>query len=310
MLDLVLAVVMDLILGDPYWLPHPVRLMGRLIAAEEKLVRKLVKSDKGLMAGGFFIVAINLPLAFGVPYTILSLLRGYGVVYHAVNVYMLYSAIAARCLGDEAVKISRALEKSLSEARYKLSFIVGRDTNNLTEEEIIRATVETVAENTSDGIIAPLVFAFILGAPGAYLYKMVNTMDSMLGYKNPKYRWIGFFPAKTDDVFNFIPARLTGLLMNLAGMFRFNTARGFRIMLRDRRNHKSPNCAYPEGAVAGLLGIQLGGSNYYFGEEVEKPKIGDSTRKLERLDIRRTVEIMFGTELLIMFVYIGIEVML
>lgn len=310
MMDLVIAVIIDFIIGDPQRLPHPVRLLGNLIAFEEKQVRRLAKDDKELYFGGFFIVVINMLAAFFVPFAILKGLKSFGILYHIVNVYLLYTAIAARCLRDEAVKIYKALEVGIEEARYKLSFIVGRDTKNLGEEEIIRATVETVAENTSDGIIAPLLFAFILGAPGAYLYKMINTMDSMLGYMNEKYRWIGFFPAKTDDVFNFIPARVTGISMNIASIIKYNALDGFKIMFRDRKNHKSPNCAYPEGAVAGLLGVQLGGSNYYFGEIMMKPKIGDFKRKLEKLDIKRAVEIMFRAEILLVLLYICIEVIL
>lgn len=191
---------------------------------------------------------------------------------------------------------------SLDSARTRLSYIVGRDTQNLSREEIVRATVETVSENTSDGIIAPLFYASIFGAPLALCYKMINTMDSMLGYKNEKYRKIGFFPAKTDDVANFIPARLTGILMILTHPFQIK--RSLRIMLRDRKNHKSPNCGYPEAATAGILGVQLGGNNYYFGELVEKPTIGDKLRPLEAEDINRTIKIMYLTEILYLAFYV------
>jgi adenosylcobinamide-phosphate synthase len=183
---------------------------------------------------------------------------------------------------------------------------VGRDTKRLDEPEIIRATVETVAENTADGIVAPLLYAMIGGAPLALTYKMVNTMDSMVAYMNEHYRDLGFFSAKVDDLWNYIPARVTGIFMNLGSLFRFRVADGFKVMIRDRSNHKSPNCAYPEGAVAGLLGIQLGGENVYFGQIVKKPSIGDANRPLERKDIRRTVEIMFRTELLFLLVSIVI----
>lgn len=304
MIDLIVAVFIDILVGDPQNFPHPVRLFGKLIYTEDKFVRRLISSSRGLYLGGFFVVAANMLIAYFVPFGILKLVRNIPICYHAANIYLLYTCIAARCLRDEALKIVRALELGLEEARYRLSFIVGRDTKNLEESEIIRATVETVAENTSDGVIAPLLFAMIGGVPAAMLYKMVNTMDSMLGYMNEKYRYIGYFPAKTDDVFNFIPARLTGILMNLSGLFKFNTVQGFRIMLRDRKNHKSPNCAYPEGAVAGLLGIQLGGANSYFGEVMVKPRIGDGDRALHRQDIKSTVEIMFRTELLIILAYV------
>lgn len=302
-MDILIAVILDFILGDPYNWPHPVKLMGKIISLEERLVRRITASEKGLRLGGFFIVLFNITLVFFLPWGLLRLLRNNFYAWHALNIYLLYTCLAARCLRDEGYKIYRALEKGLDEARHRLSFIVGRDTKELTEGEVIRAAVETVAENTSDGVIAPLFFAIIGGAPGAMLYKIVNTMDSMLGYMNEKYRHIGFFPAKTDDIFNFIPARMTGILMNLSSLLRFDALRGFKVMIRDRKNHKSPNCAYPEGAAAGLLGVQLGGDNSYFGEIVRKPRIGDSLRQLEREDIRRAIEIMFRVEILMVALY-------
>jgi adenosylcobinamide-phosphate synthase len=308
MVDILIAVVIDLIFGDPEGFPHPVRLFGRIISYEERLVRKIAHSDRGLYFGGFFIVVVNVLLAFCVPFIILKIILPYKIIYHFVNIYFLYACLAARCLRNEAVKIYRALEDGLEEARYKLSFIVGRDTKKLNKNEIIRAVVETVAENTSDGVIAPLIFMVVGGAPAALLYKMINTMDSMLGYLNEKYKYIGFFPAKTDDVLNFIPARLTGVLMNLSCILRYNSLNGFKVMIRDRRNHKSPNCAYPEGAVAGLLGVQLGGDNSYFGEVMKKPTIGDFKRQLEKDDIKGTIEIMFRAELLLVIIYLVIGV--
>lgn len=303
-MDLVIAVVIDWILGDPYCLPHPVKLMGHIISFEDRLVRRISKGDKGLKAGGFFIVLINVLAAFFIPYFILKLLRPYNIAWHIVNIYILYTCIAAGCLHREAMKIYSALCKSIEDARYKLSFIVGRETKHLDEGEIVRATVETVAENTSDGVIAPLFYAMIGGAPLAVAYKMVNTMDSMLGYMSEKYRYIGFFPAKNDDLFNYIPSRLTGVLMCLSGIFKFNVINGFKIMIRDRKNHKSPNCAYPEGAAAGLMEVQLGGDNVYFGQVMKKPKIGDAKRKLGKDDIKRTIEIMYRAEILLGLIYI------
>lgn len=194
MIDILCAVIFDLLLGDPPAFPHPIKFMGNIIAAEENLVRRYAKSPRTLRLGGLFMVLINLVLAFGIPYLLLLLLHP--LIYHIVNIYLIYTCLAARCLRDEAIAIVKALEKGIGEARYRLSFIVGRDTSRLDESEIIRATVETVAENTSDGIIAPLLFAMIGGAPLALTYKMANTMDSMLGYKNEKYRELGFFPGK------------------------------------------------------------------------------------------------------------------
>ena len=304
MIDILCAVGLDLIIGDPPDFPHPVKLMGNIIAAEEKLIRRYAKNRKVLLVGGLLLVITNLCLFFFVPYLLLTLLQAYPSLTHIVKIYLLYTCLAARCLRDEALKIYMALEQSIEEARTKVAFIVGRDTKHLNESEIIRATVETVAENTADTIIAPLFYAIIGGIPLALVYKMVNTMDSMLGYMNTKYRDIGFFPAKVDDVFNYLPARITGLLMNMGSVYRFQVLNGFKIMIRDHNNHKSPNCAYPEGAVAGLLGVQLGGDNVYFGQVIKKPTIGDSKRALVREDIPRAVEIMFRTELVFIGLYI------
>ncbi len=303
LISIILAVVIDFILGDPYNFPHPVKLMGRIISFEDKLARKLTKSSKGLKLAGLLIVIVNISLGFFIPYIILRFIKPYKIPYTIVNTYLIYTCIAARCLHYEAVKVSQAMDIGIDEARTRLSYIVGRETKNLSEEEITRATVETVAENTSDGVIGPLLYIMLLGAPGGLAYKFVNTMDSMLGYMNEKYIDIGCFPAKIDDFFNYIPARLTGILMSIGSIGRFNFKNGFKIMIRDRKNHKSPNCAYPEGAVAGLLGIQLGGNNYYHGVLVEKPTIGDKAKALEKKDIKSTIEIMYRSEILLLIIY-------
>lgn len=303
MIDLILAVLLDFLIGDPYSFPHPVKLMGNMISLEDKLVRKLFKSRMGLKIGGFIIVVFNIFISFSIPFVLLKWLKQYDVAYHIVNTYLIYTCIAARCLHKEAMNVYHAFSNGIEDAREKLSYIVGRDTKQLNEEEIVSADIETVAENTSDGVIAPLFFIMLLGAPGGVMYKMVNTMDSMLGYKNDKYIDLGFFPAINDDVFNYIPARLTGLLMCISSIFKYDVKNGFKIMIRDRKNHKSPNSAYPEGAVAGLLNIQLGGSSYYFGKLVEKPTIGDKNRYIEREDIKRTIDIMYRTEILFITIW-------
>ena len=304
--DLLLAVLLDWLLGDPPSWPHPVKWMGTLIACEERVARRHARSRRALLFGGAAIVAVNLALAFGLPHAALRLLAPFPLTCHAVNIYLLYSCLAARCLRDEAMSVFHALEQGIERARYRLSFIVGRETAHLDEAEITRATVETVAENTSDGVIAPLLYAMIGGAPLAMAYKMVNTMDSMLGYLNETYRDIGCVPAKTDDLWNLVPARLTGLLMIVGSAFRYDARNGWRILRRDRRNHKSPNCAYPESAVAGLLGARLGGENLYFGERVWKPTIGDPRRPLERADIPRAIAIMFRAEIVCVGMYMAI----
>lgn len=304
LISTILAVLLDFLIGDPYSFPHPVKLMGRIISFEEKFARKITGSKKGLKLSGFIIVIVNILLGFTVPYILLKSIKQYKILYMIVNTYLIYTCIAARCLHNEAMKVSKALDIGIEEARTRLSYIVGRETKNLSEEEIIRATVETVAENTSDGVIAPLFYIILLGVPGGLAYKFINTMDSMLGYMNDKYIDLGYFPAKVDDVFNYIPSRITGVFMCLGSLGRFNIKDGFKIMIRDRKNHKSPNCAYPEGAVAGLLGVQLGGNNYYHGKLVEKPNIGNKVRNIGKKDIRSTIEIMYRSEVLLLIIYI------
>lgn len=306
--DVIIGCGLDLIFGDPYWFPHPVRFMGWIISTEEIMIRKIFKG-KSLYFGGFIIALFNITASFFVPFYILKLASTNFWLYRIVNIFLIYTIVAAKNLRDEAFKVYEALSLSLEKARYRLSFIVGRDTKNLDELEIIRATVETVSENTSDGVIAPLFYT-IFGTPLGFMYKMVNTMDSMLGYMNQKYKYIGFFPAKIDDVFNFIPARLTGFLMLLSGFFfGYDVKYAFKIMIRDRKNHKSPNCAYPEGAIAGLLKVRLGGDNFYFGELVKKPTIGDGIKKLKKEDIIYTIKIMFTTEALFLML-VGIFMIL
>lgn len=301
---IIIAIILDWILGDPYNFPHPIRLMGRLISVEEKYIRKITKSQKGLKIAGLLISVLNIFLTFILPFMLLKSIEKYRIIYSIVNVYIMYTCIAAKSLQKESMKVYYGLERSLQEGRHYLSYIVGRDTERLNEEGVIKAAVETVGENTSDGVIAPLFYIMLFGAWGGLVYKMVNTMDSMLGYKNEKYIDLGFFPAKIDDVFNYIPARVTGALMCISSLFRFDIINGFKIMIRDRRNHKSPNSAYPESAVAGLLNIQLGGSGYYFGQLVEKPTIGDGNRNINKEDIKNAIEIMYRTELLILALYI------
>ncbi|NLY46890.1 MAG: cobalamin biosynthesis protein CobD [Tissierella sp.] len=297
MINLIVAVILDFIVGDPYSFPHPVKLMGRIIGLEEKLARRISKSHVGLKIMGLIIVCVNVFLGFFIPFILLKLKSPYKIPYRIVNIYLIYTCIAARSLHYEANMVQRELEKGIVQGRKRLSYIVGRDTSNLDKEEIIKATVETVSENTSDGVIGPLFYIVLLGAPGGLAYKFINTMDSMLGYMNDKYRDIGYFPAKVDDLFNLIPARLTAILMNISSIGRFDFINGMKILKRDKRNHKSPNSGYPESATAGLLGIQLGGGNYYHGIYVDKPHIGDKINKVNKRHIKDSVEIMYRSEI-------------
>ncbi|OPJ63058.1 adenosylcobinamide-phosphate synthase CbiB [Clostridium oryzae] len=307
-MDLVAAVIIDFILGDPYWFPHPIIYIGRMINMLEKKFRAKAENQKQLKVLGALIVLLICILSFGVPFILLYITWTIKPVLHIVNIFILWTTIAARCLYTESKKVYTALaEGDIKGARKYVSYIVGRDTSDLPEKEIVRAAVETVAENSSDGVIAPMLYAVIGGAPLAMLYKGINTMDSMLGYMNEKYRHIGFFPAKTDDFANFVPARLTGILICLcAPITNGNIVRSFKIMLRDRKNHKSPNCAYPEAAAAGAMKIMLGGNNIYFGELVEKPTMGDKIYELQISHIEQANRLMFGAEVLFLVIIAAI----
>jgi adenosylcobinamide-phosphate synthase len=306
MIDIILAVVLDFIIGDPYWFPHPIIYIGKLISFLEKKFRAAAKNEKVLRYYGGIIVIIVGGISFLIPFVLLKLTKAFPLIYHILNILIIWTTLAAKCLHKEAGKIYEALKNNdIEEAKKKLSYIVGRDTMNLNASEIIRADVETVAENTSDGVIAPLLFAMIGGAPLAMLYKGINTMDSMLGYMNDKYRFIGYFPAKTDDLFNLIPARISGVLISIVSpIVGGNFTKSFRIMLRDRKNHKSPNCAYPEAAAAGAMRIQLGGTNSYFGELMYKPTIGDNKEDLQPIHILQVIKLMYGAELILIGIYV------
>ena len=305
LLSIYTGYALDLIIGDPYSFPHPVRYIGKLISIVEKQIRKITSSDKGLKIAGFFLWFIVVGATFGITTLVLQLFKFNKVAYFIVNTILIYTTLATKCLKDESVKIYKVLKTGdLEKSRIQLSYIVGRDTKNLNEKEIVRATVETVAENTVDGIIAPLFYGFIGGAPLAMAYKAVNTLDSTVGYKNDKYYYLGFASAKIDDIANYIPARLGVILLPLGSLFTgFNFKDALKIGIRDRKNHKSPNCAFSEGAVAGALGIQLGGTNVYFGKEVYKPTIGDKTREIEIEDIVRTNKIMYSSSIISIIIF-------
>lgn len=304
--DILIAVILDLILGDPYGFPHPVIYIGKLISFLDEKGRKKCVNPKQLKLLGLMIVIIVSIASFGIPYLLLWLMKPYFWGYHLLQIAILWTTLAATSLRKEGLKVYDALLKEdIKESRKMLSYIVGRDTSNLDKNEIIRADVETIAENTADGIIAPLFYAMIGGAPLAMLYKGMNTMDSMLGYITPKYKDIGFFPAHVDDIVNYIPARISGVLFILVSpIVKGSMVTTARIVIRDRRNHKSPNCAYPESAVAGALGIQLGGDNNYFGEIIKKPTMGDYINPLNENHIQQTITLMYAAEILFVIIYI------
>ena len=297
--------ILDLIFGDPYSFPHPVRFIGNLIKFLENKIRILARNKRDLKIGGFFLWIITVGTTYIITYLIIKASSINAYLLTIINSILIYTTLSTKCLKDEAIKIYKVLkENDLEKSRIQLSYIVGRDTKHLSKLEIIRAVVETVAENTVDGIISPMFYAFIGGAPLAMAYKAINTLDSMVGYKNEKYAEIGFASAKIDDIANFIPARITTLFMYIASVFLgYNYKSSIKVAIRDRKNHKSPNCAYPEGAIAGALGIQLGGTNTYFGESVYKPTIGDKIRDIDEDDIVRTNKIMYLSSFIALIIF-------
>ena len=305
LLSIYTGYILDLIIGDPYSFPHPVRFIGKLINFVEKQIRKTTKSDKGLKIAGFILWFIVVGVTLGITFIVIQIFKFNKIAYFLVNSILIYTTLATKCLKDESVKIYKVLKTGdIEKSRIQLSYIVGRDTTNLSEKEIVRATVETVAENTVDGIIAPLFYGFIGGAPLAMAYKAINTLDSTVGYKNEKYYYLGYASAKIDDIANYIPARIGVILLSLGSLFvGFNFKDALKIGIRDRKNHKSPNCAFPEGAVAGALGIQLGGTNIYFGKAVYKPTIGDKKREIEIEDIVRTNKIMYSSSIISIIIF-------
>lgn len=304
---IVAGFILDLIFGDPHCLPHPICLIGNLIGFLEKNLRRLLAPGKtALLLGGALMVVIVLSLSYAVPYAVLMLAEQVNPwLRFALETVMFYQIFATKCLRDESMKVYTALHNNdLADARVKLSWIVGRDTKELTAEEVTKGAVETVAENTADGIIAPMFYMFIGGAPLAFLYKGINTMDSMVGYKNDKFLYFGRCAAKLDDVANFIPARITGILMILASYFlNMNAAGAWKIFWRDRYNHLSPNSAMTESVTAGALNIQLGGDHYYFGKLVHKDTIGDNIRPVVAEDIVAVNNLLYMTAVISLLLF-------
>ncbi len=292
---------LDLVFGDPYWMPHPIRFIGKAISKFEGFLRGYFNRDKKARLGGVILAVVIITGTYFIASAILSIAKMYNpYLSKTLQAFMVFQILATKSLAKESQKVYYPLkENNLSQARKFVSYIVGRDTEDLQKDGITRATVETIAENISDGIIAPLFYIFIGGAPLGMAYKAVNTLDSMVGYKNDKYRDFGWASAKIDDIVNFIPARLTAILIILSTIFLgYNTKNSLNILIRDRKNHSSPNAGYPEAAVAGALNIQLGGTSTYFGKPVYKPTIGEKIRDIEVKDINRTIRIMYGTSFL------------
>ena len=309
--------LLDLAIGDPRWLYHPVRLIGKLIDRLETHIRKVFpKTPGGELAGGIFLVIGVVLVTVGVTAGILHMAYGlHAAAGFALESFMCYQMLAVRSLKDESMLVYDALtsgkESSLADGRDAVSRIVGRDTQNLDETGVTKAAVETVAENFGDGVFAPMFYMALGGPVCMYLYKAINTMDSMLGYKNERFLYFGRAAAKLDDVVNFIPARMAGILLVISAWIGpFDGKNAGRIFARDRRKHASPNSAHTEAAAAGALDIQLAGDAYYFGKLYEKPSIGDPLQAVVPDDIRRMNRLMYGAAFLSVAVLSAISFLL
>ena len=306
MIKILVGYICDLVFGDPYWIPHPIRFIGNGISSTERGLRKIFKGSVLEKLGGIILVLMVVSSSYLLIYLLLWIADWFHPAFRWImETFLIFQILATKSLDVESRKVYIKLKQGdILEARRFLSYIVGRDTTHLNEQEITRGAVETVAENISDGIIGPLCYIFIGGAPLGMAYKAINTLDSMVGYKNEKYLHFGWASAKLDDLINLIPARLTGLFIVVSsGLLGYDWSNSLRILRRDSRNHKSPNSGYPEAAVAGALNIQIGGTNSYFGQLVEKPTIGDKLKELDTEDILRTIKIMYGASAVGMFFF-------
>ena len=314
LIALLLGFFIDLLLGDPHSIPHPVVWIGKLITAVEKAVRRIFpKTVRGENVAGGVLWLVVAGVSTAVPalllYAAYRLHPAAGLVLESI---MCWQILATKSLRDESMKVYAALKEDVPENyRRAVSMIVGRDTAELDDLAVTRAAVETVAENASDGVIAPMLFLALGGAPLGFFYKAANTMDSMLGYVEMPYKNIGLVPAKMDDVLNYIPARLSALLMLAAGaILGMDAKNGWRIWRRDRRNHASPNSAQTESVCAGLLGVRLAGDAYYHGVLHKKPYIGDARREIEYEDIPRAGRLLYATAALSLLLFGGIKFLL
>lgn len=285
---IIIAYCLDLIFGDPYRIPHPVQFIGKLVSSlEKKFIRHKNKRFSGALLNIIVLAATYM----------VSYFLGKNIF---VEIYLMYTIFSTRCLANEGKKVCGILKSGdLGRARRELSYLVSRDTQSMEARDIIRSTMETISENIVDGIIAPMFFMFLGGMPLAMTYKAINTMDSMLGYKNEKYKDFGWFSAKLDDVVNFVPARITGVLLIPVSSFfcGYDFKSSLRVFFRDRLNHASPNSAHPESSIAGAIGVQFGGRTSYFGTVHEKPTIGDGNKEFEVGDIDKNIKIMYGSSL-------------
>ena len=301
-----IAYVLDLIFGDPQNIIHPVQIIGKMIDIGEKsLLGKKYKSDrKYKFFAGMILNITVISLTYGITYLIRRTSEN-SIIFTVAEIYLMYTVFSINSLAREGNRVYNILkEGNIERARKDLSYLVSRDTETMDEKMIIRSTMETISENTVDGIVAPMLYMFLGGLPLSMTYKAINTFDSMVGYKNEKYMDFGKFSAKLDDVANFIPARITGILIVIASMILgYDYKNSLKIFIRDRKNHSSPNSGHAEAGVAGALGVQFGGRVSYFGKEVDKPVIGDKIKDFELEDIKKNIKIMYVASFLSLAVF-------
>jgi adenosylcobinamide-phosphate synthase len=306
-IQILAAFGLDLLLGDPQWFPHPVKWIGRFAMAMERPLRRMVPNERvaGITAA-FLVGGLTGIITYAL---ILGSARIHPYAGNAVSIVLLYTTFASRDLARHSYRVYRALRQNdLAEARRRVSMLVGRDTNQLNEQGVSRAAVESVAENLVDGVTAPMLFAILGGPIAAMMYKAVSTLDSTFGYKDEKYLYFGWASARLDDVANYVPARLTAPLIAVtAAILGFRPMNCLRICLRDGQKHPSPNAGLSEAAVAGALGVQLGGLNYYDGEPHEGSYLGDPLRPLDTRDILSANQLMLGTAVLFLLLFAGIR---
>ena len=310
-MSIILGFIIDCIFGDPYNFPHPVRLIGNLISELEKIMRKLFPDN--LYIGGVLMSLSVIFLSTAVPFLILFLCYKINIVFGIIaESIMCWYLIAPKCLKTESMKVYKAVsENDIEKSRKAVSMIVGRDTQFLDFEKVIKATIETVAENTSDGVTAPVFYMSFGGAVLGFFYKSVNTMDSMVGYKNEKYKDFGRFSAKFDDVLNYIPSRLTAVLMVISAfILKYDGKSAYRIWKRDRLKHASPNSAQTESVCAGALNVRLAGDAFYFGKLCKKQYIGDNIRPVEKDDIIKANRLMYVTTILMIVLSVILRVII
>ena len=302
------GLLIDSLVGDPPWLPHPVVGMGKVIAGLERWLNRPNRSTRSLHGLGILTVGIVLVLVFGMTLLVLHWLKPIGWLHWLVNIWLMGTTVARRGLREAGIAIYRALRVGdLATARNEAGKIVGRDTSASPEPEVIRAGVESVAENTVDGVIAPLFYGLLGGTPLAMAYRAINTMDSMLGYKNERFLHFGWAAARLDDLANYLPARIGGWLMvAAAGLLGGDAKRAWRMMRRDARKHPSPNGGWPEAAAAGALGVRLGGFNSYHGRTSFREYLGDPVRPLEPGDILRVIRMLNVATLLLVLAAVAV----